>query len=311
MTLGSGEDEVTAIISDGSYLYAGMGTTPGKVIRINSGTFTKVSTVTFDTNDDWSNTLCLDGAYIYSGLGTSPGKVIKVDLNTMSIVSTITFDTNDDVIHALFTDGSYLYAALETTPGKVVRINLSTFVKVSPIILAAGENDAYSLFSDNTYLYTGLYTSPGKIVRRYIIPSPSVLEKKANLVHEQISNEFTSVYPTLAAAVFVLSSAVAWTQGNYAEVVPVNTIKTGFFITGIVINNMVIDSEYEVDIATGAGGSEVVIATVTHETNDTNLSSVIPINPPIKIPSNTRVSTRCATENAAGDTCTIKVMYKQ
>ncbi len=92
--------------------------------------------------------------------------------------------------------------------------------------------------------------------------------------------------------------------------IPVDTILTTFYLTGIVINNMLIDTEYEIDIATGTAASESIIATVTHETHDTNLSHGITFPVPIKVSSRTRVSARCATENVAAQTCTMKLRYK-
>jgi len=152
--------------------------------------------------------------------------------------------------------------------------------------------------------------SPGKVTRVYVIPTTDFHKKKIDIIHEQIHSGQSLIYPSLAAAIVSTSSAVAWTMGNYVEIIPVDTITTMYYITGIVINNMVIDTEYEVNVATGLGAAEVIVGTFTHETHDTNLSCIIQLSPPLKISSNTRISVRCATENAIADTCTIKLMYK-
>jgi len=108
----------------------------------------------------------------------------------------------------------------------------------------------------------------------------------------------------------VTSSAIAWTRGNYAQIIPWNVLPTPIWINGIIINNMVIDTEYEVLIGLGGAGSEIGRISVTHETHDSNLSCFIPISPAFKVPANLRVGACCATENAAADTCTIKISYK-
>ena len=310
LTFGAGEDQTYKLFSDGSYLYAGMNTNPGMVIKIDLSDFTKVSTLTLDAGESQVRSLFSDGTYLYAGMNVNPGKIVKIDLETFTKVSTLTLDAGEGFVRTSVLDGTYLYVGLHGSPAKIIKIDISTFTKVSTITLDTGEDDIAGSFTDGTYIYLGLNTTPSKVIRRYIVPMSNVFEKKINLINEQVHSASHDIYPTLAGAVALTSSAVAWTQGAYTEVLPVSTIKNRFFITGIILNNMVIDSEYEVDIATGAAASEVVMVTVSHETHDTNLSCIIPISPPIKISSNTRISARCASENAAGDTCTIKLMYK-
>ena len=220
------------------------------------------------------------------------------------------FGVGESYVTSQYIDGTYLYLGMSTNPGRIVRVDLAMFEQESTITLTGGESFLRALFSDGTYIYTGATTSPAMISRRYTIPTSNLFERKINLIHEQVHSGDQLVYPTLAAAIVATSSAVAWTMGNYIEIIPVNTVKTMFYLTGIVINNMVIDTEYEINIATGLGAAEVIIGTFTHETHDTNLSCIIPLNTPLKVSSNTRISVRCASENAAPDTCTIKLMYK-
>ncbi len=51
LTLNTGEDYVRALFSDGTHLYAGIGTSPGKVVKIDLETFTIVSTLTLATGE--------------------------------------------------------------------------------------------------------------------------------------------------------------------------------------------------------------------------------------------------------------------
>ena len=298
------------MIFNGNNLYCSLLYSPCRIAKVDLSTFTEISTLHLDSGEAGGYSIYIDSSYLYCALTTTPGKVVKIDLNSFTKVSTLTLSVGANDIYNMSSDGNYIYVAMNTVPGKIVKIDLSTFTEVCLTTLATGENNSQSLLSDGTYLYTGLVTKPGKIVRQYILPTANLYEREIDLIHEQTHTGTHYVYPTLAPAVVLTSSATAWTMGSYTEIIPIVTIKEMFYLTGIVLNNMVIDSEYEVNIATGSAASEIVVGTVTHETNDTNLSVVFPISPPIKVSSRTRISARVATENAAADTCTIKLMYK-
>lgn len=407
LTLDSGEDLVYGLLSDGTYLYATLGTAPGKVVKINLASFTKESTLTLDAGDsllynaasdgtflycsqfatppkvtkinlatftkdssltigddlEFAYTMYFDGSYIYTGildlldvgrlvkidkstftvtsslsldagegapyivysdgsylyvgLSAAPPRVLKIDLSTYTRVSSLTLDAAGSV-RSLESDGLYLYAGLNTSPAKIVKIDLATYTVVSTHTLAAGENVANYARYDGTSLYVGLGTNPGKVVRMYIMPSLSFHQKKIDLLYDQIHSGTYSVYPALAAGVTLTSNAAAWTKGAYAQVVPASTIATTFYITHVILYDMTLDTEYEVDIATGAAASESVIGTVFHKNTLTagafDANTVSPAHEcefpvPIKVSSNTRISARCA-DSTGGRTCKVKIRYK-
>jgi hypothetical protein len=171
LTFDTGEDYVYALAVYGGYLYAGLGTYPGEIVKIDLSTFTKVATLTFDTGEDFIRALAVYGGYLYAGLDTTPGKVVKVDLSTFTKAATLTFASGEDSVYALAVYGGYLYAGLAAppggpiNPGKVVKIDLSTFTKVSTLTFASGEVLIYSLAVYGGYLYAGLATTPGKVVK--------------------------------------------------------------------------------------------------------------------------------------------------
>jgi hypothetical protein len=75
-------------------------------------------------------------------------------------------------------------------------------------------------------------------------------------------------YPAAAAGISKASSgSTAWSNSTYIELVPVNTITATFYIAALTCmysNNPAADTthEVEIDIATGASSSEVVIVTI-------------------------------------------------
>jgi len=224
LTLDATDFSIYSLFSDGTYIYAGLDTSPAKVIKVDISTFTKTASINLTANS--SRTLFSDGIYLYVGMDTTPASLIQIDLSTFLETTSLTLAAGKNSIYTLFSDGTYLYAGLATTPGKIVKIDLATFTEISTLTLstnssytlfsdgtylyvgsnttpakiiivdlslfieigvstlAAGENSIYTLFSDGTYLYAGLLTSPGKVIRKYIIPSNDQHQRKIDTTKE-------------------------------------------------------------------------------------------------------------------------------
>ena len=165
LTLSTGEDYVFALTVSGNYLYAGLLTTPGKIVKIDLTTFTKVSTLTLASNEGPVYRLIVIGNYLYAGLGTAPGKIVKIALTTFTKVSTLTLEWGENFVYDFAVVGNYLYAGLGTTPGKIVKIDLTTFTRVSTLTLDTGEHYVRALIVIENYLYAGITTTPGRITK--------------------------------------------------------------------------------------------------------------------------------------------------
>jgi len=163
-----GENYVRAMAVDGGYLYAGLYTDPGKIVKVDLSTFTKVSTLTFGANEGNITSLAVSGGYLYAGLDTPTGKIVKVDLSTFTKVSTLTLLVTDKYLSSLVVNGTYLYAGCYRSPGRVVKINIAhpTFSRSGALTLSTGEGPVRSLVTPPSgKIYAGIYTFPGKIVK--------------------------------------------------------------------------------------------------------------------------------------------------
>lgn len=129
-------------------------------------------------------------------------------------------------------------------------------------------------------------------------------------------------YPAAANGISLASSgSTAWSNSAYTELVPASTITSTFYIAGITLmysNNAAVDTshEVEIDIATGAASSEVVIATIPFvfrmDTAEGHHPVIfIPLSEPREVAANTRLSVRVR-QSLATTTVTydgIKIMY--
>ena len=162
----TGEDYCRALTFDGTYIYAGLYTSPARVIKIDPSTMTTISSWTPPGGENLCSALTFDGTYIYAGLWTLPAKMYKINPSTMTTVASWTAPGGDNFCTSLTFDGTYIYAACNTVPARVIKIDPSTMTTISRWIGASGENTCWALTFDGTYIYAGLSTSPARIIRK-------------------------------------------------------------------------------------------------------------------------------------------------
>lgn len=149
----------------GTYLYVGTSQEPGKLIKINTDTFTIDSTLTFAAGEVWVTKLTTDGTHIYAGFWS--GQVVKIDVINFSKVGTTIQLYN--VVSSMTCDSKNLYCGLRNEPyGVIAKIDINTFQLINYITTTG--NQVLSLYQDEMFLYAGFYTT--RIIERIsIIPS--------------------------------------------------------------------------------------------------------------------------------------------
>ena len=129
--------------------------------------------------------------------------------------------------------------------------------------------------------------------------------KILNIVNKD-ATPYPKVYPCLAAGNTITAPAAnPWTYGNWADLVPVNTITETFWIYGIKLRQPILadNAVYEL----GSGATPTPFAEFTH--NDQYDQAVLTIPIPIKIPANTRIQMRYAHSTFGADTKYVKLLY--
>ncbi|GAI78593.1 unnamed protein product [marine sediment metagenome] len=89
-------DEYCCLTQDADYVYAGLYTTPAKVIKIDKSTMTTSAAWTGEVGENDCNAMTQDADYVYAGLGTSPAKVIKIAKSTMTTSAAWTGEAGDE-----------------------------------------------------------------------------------------------------------------------------------------------------------------------------------------------------------------------
>ena len=137
------------------------------------------------------------------------------------------------------------------------------------------------------------------------------------------TNRYLS-YPAAAAGISRASSgSTAWSFSAYTEVVPVSTITSTYYITGLTwmwhTPVAATDTTYEwiIELATGAAASEVLILQVPCSVRNDTLVGYVPSNyvifpEPKEVAANTRISVRVAYSLATTSNTLsgIKILYQ-
>jgi hypothetical protein len=161
----TGEDAVYSLAVDGGFLYAGLYTSPGRIIKINLADFTVQNSIILGHGRNWVSCLAIDGGYLYAGLRLWPGTIVKVDLKSFTITDILELRSGENNIYSLVVRKGFLFANNGMDPGGVAKIDLSSFREVDSLRLAPGEGYSQSLVTVGDYLYTGFYERPGGIAR--------------------------------------------------------------------------------------------------------------------------------------------------
>jgi hypothetical protein len=112
--------------------------------------------------------------------------------------------------------------------------------------------------------------------------------------------------PFSANSVTVTNSATAWANSSYVELTP--GLQDDIYINRVIVGPSAA-SQFEIDIATGAAGSEVVQTTVAGQAVSLTGNSVIDLPAPLKVSANTRIAMRIRTNLTTAGTWNLALEY--
>lgn len=110
---------------DDTYLYWGIPTSPGIVLKISLSSFTENSRWTGATGENKVISVYRDSGSLYVSLNTSPGKVILVSAPSMASTDSWTGASGENSAWDTGLFGGRIYTALLTNPASVVKIGIA------------------------------------------------------------------------------------------------------------------------------------------------------------------------------------------
>jgi hypothetical protein len=131
-------EHVTAVVSDGAYLYAALATSPAQVVKIDPTSMAEAGRWKGIANENTATSLACLGGSLFAGLNTAPGQVVQIDVAEMTTLSKWTGDIDEKYVWALASDGAYVYAGTGQFPFStitaaafVIKIDPATMSKAS------------------------------------------------------------------------------------------------------------------------------------------------------------------------------------
>lgn len=82
LKLSEGEDSIYSLVIVSGYLYAGLYTSPGKIVKIDPESFSQTETLTLRDGENWVSSLVASDGFLYASLRMWPGKIVKINLET-------------------------------------------------------------------------------------------------------------------------------------------------------------------------------------------------------------------------------------
>ena len=131
---------------------------------------------------------------------------------------------------------------------------------------------------------------------------PLVQEAKA--LYNALINSGSITYDVLpdgATSTTLTSGTSSWGYGSWAQIA--SSVGTSdVWIVGVCFENPSDNVEFDVDLGTGASGSESAIGTFPV------IAAFFPLPYPIKVSSGTRLAGRCRSSTTTADTIDVKVV---
>jgi hypothetical protein len=162
-------EHVTAVVSDGTYLYAALATSPAQVVKIDPASMAEAGRWKGIANENTATSLAYLGGSLFAGLNTAPGQVVKIDVADMTTLGKWTGDIDEKYVWALASDGAYVYAgtgqfpfSIITAAAFVIKIDPATMSKAARYADAANSG-INSLLCEGGFVYASLDCSPSMV----------------------------------------------------------------------------------------------------------------------------------------------------
>lgn len=106
---------------DGELLYVLCDTSPGKVVRVNPFTRTRVDSAMLNAGESTLHGCVILRGMLYLCCATDPGKVVKLDTTKAPIdrVAAFTCEEGENKPRTIATDGEFLYVSMKTAANKM------------------------------------------------------------------------------------------------------------------------------------------------------------------------------------------------
>ena len=157
----SSEWDIQWIARDGIFAYCVCdNTNPGKIIKVNLSTFTKVATLDLLAGERDLFGAAISDGFLY--VSSAAEKIIKIRLSDFTRIGVLSVSSIDP--SSLHIKDGFLYVCHYSNPAGVAKIDLSTFTIDTETTYAGQASITCGIISGD-YLYGGCVKSPARILK--------------------------------------------------------------------------------------------------------------------------------------------------
>jgi hypothetical protein len=177
-------DQSSCAISDGTYLYQGSNTDPGKIIKVRMSDLQRMDEYindqitflcpgTFDTNNQFM--------YFAGRKNGANGAAVLLKLSAALDNPTVfAFDSSVDFFRNMFSDANYIYLAYTTTTGasEVMRIKISDNTVDGKATVSSGSTNFVGLIPDSSSASDKVAVFTGSNIIRFSLKTFAVIDTR-------------------------------------------------------------------------------------------------------------------------------------
>ena len=210
-----------AMTLDNEYLYTGMYTVPGRVLKWRKTDLQRVARLELSQGEDDVRALITDASdplHVYAVCRTSPGRIVKVRTDNsvpaneqeragLAHVQSLTLADGEDRPLAGAVDRyGHLYVGTSNVPAHIVKVRVAGMVRLGQVSLEGKISgslvrqlgNVVAMEHDNEYLYAGTFTEPGRVVR--VRKSPFAVR---DVVHLGVGEDRVAAMTHAGSTIFV------------------------------------------------------------------------------------------------------------
>jgi hypothetical protein len=170
-------------VKSGNIIYAGLNTSPGKIVRINGGTMKQTGSCELDAGENMVIGLCSLNGFLYVLLKTNPPRIVKIDEETFEVVDRRTYSDYNAEARDMIGLGNSVYFSVGGSPG-ILRISAHDL----SIIKTAGSY-ANRIATDGVFIFTTDSRATQTYPNRFNLYEYRI----SDLVIERVWNSFPTV----------------------------------------------------------------------------------------------------------------------
>jgi hypothetical protein len=164
--LTSEQNAAFSMTQDTEFIYAGLYTFPGTVIKLDKVALAEVLKVVLNRGENDVRWIEFDHPFIYANTNTRPGIIVKIDITTMERISALKLNNGENypLSGVVLANTDFLLIGCFDKPGKIVKVDKVRMLRLDVSPLYGGQK-VTSMMADSAHVFVGTNSPSGEVVQ--------------------------------------------------------------------------------------------------------------------------------------------------